>query len=73
MENTSLSKMRVKAATCSTSQAGMKAVTKSSIALLGGVSALIGLWAIACFVGGVAGSGGPLELAKNWMGAITGM
>lgn len=37
------------------------------------VSSLIGLWAVACFVGGMVAAGGPLRMAKSWFQALTGM
>jgi hypothetical protein len=55
------------------SQVGLDSVSKGSIAAMGGVSALIGLWAVACFVGATINSGGPASLAYNWFSAITGM
>ena len=53
-------------------QTGIDSVSKGSIAAMGGVSALVGLWAVACFVGAMASSG-PLSLAKGFFSAITGM
>lgn len=40
---------------------------------MGGVSALIALWAAACFVGGLISAGGPVGLAFGWFKAITGL
>jgi len=47
-------------------------ISKGAIGALGGISALIGLWAIACFVGGLVASGGPVAMAKNWLEAVIG-
>ena len=36
-------------------------------------SALIGIWGLACFVGGLAVSGGPISLVGNWFKAVAGL
>lgn len=48
-------------------------VSKGTIAAMSAVPGLIGLWAAACFVGGLVSAGGPLAFAKSWFQAITGM
>lgn len=48
-------------------------VSKGALTALGVTSILIGLWAIACFVGGFVATGGPLGLAKAWISAVTGL
>jgi trimethylamine:corrinoid methyltransferase-like protein len=48
-------------------------VSKGTIAAMSAVPGLIGLWAAACFVGGLINAGGPLAFAKSWLQAITGM
>ena len=53
-------------------QAGLDSVSKGSVAAMGGISALIGLWAVACFAGAMVSSG-PLGLVKGWVSAVTGM
>jgi len=35
--------------------------------------ALVGLWSLACIVGGMAASGGPLAFVGDWFKAVTGM
>lgn len=40
---------------------------------MGGVSALIALWAATCFIGGLISAGGPVELAYSWFKAIAGL
>ena len=47
-------------------------VSKVGIGVIGFVSALIGIWGIACFVGGLVNSGGPFSFVKNWFGAVLG-
>ena len=53
-------------------QTGLDSISKGSLAAMGGISALIGVWAAACFIGATI-SGGPFELVKNFFQAITGM
>jgi hypothetical protein len=33
---------------------------------------LAGLWAVACFVGALLATGGPIALAQAWISAVTG-
>ncbi len=48
------------------------AADKMTITIMGGASALIGLWAVACFVGAVI-SNGPAGVIKGFFTAATGM
>jgi hypothetical protein len=48
-------------------------VSRGSIITMGVASALVGLWAVACLVSAMIGSGGPIALIKNWFGAVSGM
>ena len=48
-------------------------VSKGTIAAMSAVPSLIGIWAAACFVGGLINAGGPLALAKSWFQAVAGM
>ncbi|MGW8161775.1 MAG: hypothetical protein ACWGN1_05960 [Desulfobulbales bacterium] len=36
------------------------------------LAALIGIWGIACLIGGIANSGGITELLNGYMSAVTG-
>ncbi len=45
-------------------------VTISVVAIFG---VAVGVWSLACIVGGLAASGGPLALVGAWMKAVTGM
>lgn len=68
MTNTVLTRTRVtEQATAGTT------VSKGALAALGVASALVGLWAVACFVGGMLASGGPIALARAWVSAVTGV
>ena len=46
--------------------------SKATMAVIAGASLLIGLWAVACFVGALV-STGPFGLLKAYFSAVTGM
>lgn len=48
-------------------------ISKAGIYTVGIASALIGIWGLACFVGGLVASGGPLSFVGNWFKAVAGM
>lgn len=48
-------------------------VSKAGMYTVGIVSAIIGLWGLACFVGGMVASGGPLSFVGNWFKAVAGL
>ncbi|MCF6239139.1 MAG: hypothetical protein L3J79_10105 [Candidatus Marinimicrobia bacterium] len=48
-------------------------ISKAGMYTVGVVSALIGVWGLACFVGGLVASGGPLSFIGNWFKAVGGM
>ncbi len=48
-------------------------VSKVSIAFVAILGVAVGLWSLACIVGGLAASGGPLKLVGAWVKAVTGM
>ena len=48
-------------------------VSKAGVYTIGIISALIGLWGLACFVGGMVASGGPLSFVGNWFKAVAGL
>lgn len=70
---TTLTKTRTETQAKTDEQVGLDSLSKGSLAVMGGVSALIGLWAAACFVGALITGGGPLAMARSWFSAITGM
>jgi len=72
MENTILTKTddRSKAK----ERAGVEAeVSRGTMYAIGVTAAIIGLWGIACFIGGLVSSGGPFSLLKGWALAVTGI
>lgn len=68
-----ISKVRQDIRVEETSQTRLDAVSKATIAAMGAVSAIIGLWAMACLVSAMIGSGGLLALTKSWFQAVSGM
>jgi hypothetical protein len=73
MKNTIATNTKQRTRSAEKSQSSVDAVTKGSIAVMGGVSALVGLWAVACFAGAIFESGGLIELVKGFFKAIWGM
>lgn len=73
MKNTALTKTKQRTRSAEQSRSGVDTVTKGSIAVMGGVSALVGLWAVACFAGAIFESGGLVEMVKNFFRAIWGL
>ena len=53
-------------------KSGIDTLTKTSLISMGVVSAVIGLWAVACFMGALISSHGPLEIIQGWFAAFTG-
>lgn len=45
---------------------------KVTVALIGGTSLLIGLWAVACFAGALM-TAGPIGLVQGFISAVTGL
>lgn len=48
-------------------------ISKAGMYTVGIASALIGIWGLACFVGGMVASGGPLAFVADWFRAVTGI
>ena len=44
-----------------------------AMVVLMAVAALVGVWGVACLIGGIAKSGSLLELARGFISAVTGM
>lgn len=47
-------------------------VSKVSIAVVGVFATIVGLWSLACIVGGIMSSGGVTQLLSSWFKAVTG-
>ncbi|BCO09602.1 hypothetical protein GF1_19780 [Desulfolithobacter dissulfuricans] len=48
-------------------------ISKVGVYAVGIGAALIGLWGLACFIGGMISAGGPLALIGSWFKAVSGM
>jgi len=66
------SKERSKVTSQATAQVEAE-VSKVGVGVIGFVAALIGIWGLSCFVGGLVNSGGPLAFVKGWFGAVLGL
>lgn len=55
------------------SRTAIDSVSRGSIITMGIASALVGLWAVACLVSAMIGSGSPIALLKSWFSAVSGM
>jgi di/tricarboxylate transporter len=47
-------------------------VSKVSITVVGVFATIVGLWSLACIVGGVMSSGGVTQLLSAWFTAVSG-
>jgi len=72
MENTSRvqSQTETRVAERSTVTTEVSKVGISVVAIFG---VAVGAWSVACIVGGLVASGGPLQFVGNWVKAVTGM
>jgi hypothetical protein len=46
---------------------------RASVVMTLFVAGLIGIFGIACLVGGALTAGGPLQLAQGWFSAVSGL
>ena len=60
-------------ATISTRTDAATEVSKIGVITIAAFGALVGLWSVACIIGGMAASGGPLAFVGAWFKAVTGM
>lgn len=47
-------------------------ISKVAVTAIGITAGIIGIWAVACMVAGIANSGGPVGLVSNLFKAILG-
>lgn len=52
---------------------GMDTLSKDHINIGAAVAAIIGIWGIAALITAIYSSVGPLNLAKQWFTAVTGL
>ncbi len=48
-------------------------VSRVGVITVAAFGVVVGLWSLACIVGGMAASGGPLAFVGDWFKAVTGM
>ncbi len=66
-----LAKTKNKTKEIESTQAGIDSVSKSSLIAMGVISALVGLWALACLISAISG-GGLMEMTQGLFTALTG-
>lgn len=71
MTHASLAKSRNRTSSVAQATTDTRISTRA-LATFGTLSTLVGLWAVACFVGALLTSGGPIALAQAWISAVTG-
>ncbi len=47
--------------------------SQAGVAVILTLATLIGIWGIACLIGGMSTMGGVMELGRGWLTAVTGM
>ncbi|MBC8318614.1 MAG: hypothetical protein H8E41_11985 [Desulfobulbaceae bacterium] len=47
--------------------------SQAGVAVILALAAMIGLWGVACLIGGIASSNGIGDLASSWFMAVTGV
>ncbi|MDA8162776.1 MAG: hypothetical protein M0022_07730 [Desulfobacteraceae bacterium] len=50
-----------------------KEISKLTLAAGGIMAGAVGVWGLVCLAAGMISAGGPIELAKAWFSAVTGM
>ena len=48
-------------------------VSKVGVITVAAFGGLVALWSLACIIGGMSASGGPLAFVGDWVKAVTGM
>ena len=71
MKNYSASQTKQIEETREQSVAGIDSISKGIVISMGGVSAVIGIWAVSCLIS-AASVAGPLGLVKSFFSAVTG-
>ncbi len=61
------------ATSTSTKQDATTEISRVGVITVAAFGVVVGLWSLACIVGGMAASGGPLAFVGDWFKAVTGM
>ena len=73
MQNTKVqTKTKTQSCTKANTQAQVE-ISKGAMFVVTSVPTLVGVWAAACFVGGLISSGGPVSMAKSFFSAVSGL
>jgi hypothetical protein len=48
-------------------------ISQAGVGVILTLATLIGVWGIACLIGGISSMGGVMELGRSWFAAVTGM
>jgi len=48
-------------------------ISQAGVGVILVLATLIGIWGIACLIGGMSTMGGVMELGRGWLTAVTGM
>ena len=48
-------------------------ISQAGVGVILTLAIVIGVWGIACLVGGMISMGGVIEMGRNWLTAVTGM
>lgn len=65
--------IKSKTRTGSSTKSAADSISRGSIITMGVASALVGIWAVACLISAMVGSGGPIALIKSWFSAVAGL
>ena len=75
-EKTMTATTKTKAKTRTNTQTAVSAqaeVSRGAVATMVGAGAIVGLWSIASLASAMVMTGGPVSLAKAWIGAVAGL
>jgi len=48
-------------------------ISQAGVGVILALASLIGIWGLACLVGGMSTMGGVIEMGRGWLTAVTGM
>ena len=48
-------------------------ISQAGVGVILALASLIGVWGLACLIGGMSSMGGVMELGRGWLTAVTGM
>jgi len=48
-------------------------ISQAGVGVILALASLIGIWGLACLIGGMSTMGGVMEMGRGWLSAVTGM